>query len=316
MDTVEATRNTTSKKRKAHLVLVKTIAEADYIHVPRSNGCVDYLLELEGYKEDINLLGRTYLYDDVIERCLEAFKTCVRADRIEAMRQVENSWIEKRNTLAPATTDATLWSAFKEFYVNEFDKLDEDHILDNRRSRANSVIDSRIADLESRMDANETVVEDIGTAAFSAITRSPPREATSRVPPLVGTDSGSHHTAMSGMTSMNMQDIANAVSAILQNQGQGQMANNSTGQSRGNRNQTGPATATTNSPARVWKQWNKYCHTCGVHCGHDSTSCIRKKPGHKDEATWENKMGGNTKKDHLWMKWCHPTTFQAYDRPE
>ena len=36
-----------------------------------------------------------------------------------------------------------------------------------------------------------------------------------------------------------------------------------------------------------------YCWTCGTHCDHDSKICRVKKPGHKEEATWKNKMGGN-----------------------
>ena len=45
---------------------------------------------------------------------------------------------------------------------------------------------------------------------------------------------------------------------------------------------------------RTSRNANKhYCWSCGTHCDHDSKICKAKKPGHKDEAIWKNKMGGN-----------------------
>ena len=38
---------------------------------------------------------------------------------------------------------------------------------------------------------------------------------------------------------------------------------------------------------------NHYCWSYGTHCDHDSKTCKDKKPGHKDDATWRNKLGGN-----------------------
>ena len=64
-----------------------------------------------------------------------------------------------------------------------------------------------------------------------------------------------------------------------------------------------------------WRQWNKYCHSCGVvldekaGCGTSGgKDCYLKKDGHKDAATFTNKLGDNTKHDHLWKLWCEPVT--------
>ena len=47
-------------------------------------------------------------------------------------------------------------------------------------------------------------------------------------------------------------------------------------------------------PTRPFPAWiNKYCWTHG-HCNHTRSSCESKAPGHKNEATMENKMGGST----------------------
>ena len=39
--------------------------------------------------------------------------------------------------------------------------------------------------------------------------------------------------------------------------------------------------------------YKHYCWSCGTYCNHDSKICKAKKPGHEDEATWKNKLGGN-----------------------
>ena len=74
-------------------------------------------------------------------------------------------------------------------------------------------------------------------------------------------------------------------------------------------------TTNTKGVVTVYRQWNKYCHACGVvlydkrgcgtECGKD---CLFKKEGHKNEATFTNKMGGNTRRNHFWNLWCEPET--------
>ena len=64
-----------------------------------------------------------------------------------------------------------------------------------------------------------------------------------------------------------------------------------------------------------WWQWNTYCHSCWIilngksGCGTSGgKECYLKKKGHKDAAMFTNKMGGNTKRNHLWHLWCEPVT--------
>ena len=68
----------------------------------------------------------------------------------------------------------------------------------------------------------------------------------------------------------------------------------------------------------VYRKWNKYCYSCGVvlcgksGCGVGSgADCWNKKEGHKPDATFTNKMGGNDKRDHLWNLWCDPVTRKS-----
>ena len=46
------------------------------------------------------------------------------------------------------------------------------------------------------------------------------------------------------------------------------------------------------------KNVSKYCWTQGV-CSHDSSSCNNKAPGHQNNATFQNKLGGST-------RFCNP----------
>ena len=49
-----------------------------------------------------------------------------------------------------------------------------------------------------------------------------------------------------------------------------------------------------NSGYRKRKNVSKYCWTHGA-CAHSSNECSNKKPGHQDNATFSNKLGGSTR---------------------
>ena len=77
-------------------------------------------------------------------------------------------------------------------------------------------------------------------------------------------------------------------------------------------------TSTTGYVAQTnpWRQWRFWCYSCGCNLKHDSTQCPRPKRDHKKEATFENPMGGNTGRNKLRLKWCHPVTNKIFDQPE
>ena len=65
---------------------------------------------------------------------------------------------------------------------------------------------------------------------------------------------------------------------------------------------------------RPRRQWTGWCSTCGVVINHNSGDCFKPGPNHNKNATKANPMGGNTKRDHLWMKWCNPGDSSICDR--
>ena len=72
---------------------------------------------------------------------------------------------------------------------------------------------------------------------------------------------------------------------------------------------------TPNLTDRPRRQWNKWCSSHGVNLHHDSGDCNHEGPNHNKAATKDNPMGGNTKRDHLWMKWCNPGDNAICDHP-
>ena len=71
----------------------------------------------------------------------------------------------------------------------------------------------------------------------------------------------------------------------------------------------------TNTNTNTWRQWKYFCHTHGVNLNHASGDCPRPNEGHKKEATKCSPLGGNERRNHLWMKWCDPVTLDACDSP-
>ena len=68
----------------------------------------------------------------------------------------------------------------------------------------------------------------------------------------------------------------------------------------------------TDKPRRQWTNW---CWTHGVNLHCNSDNCRREGPGHIKTATKDNPMGGNTRRDHLHMKWCNPGDNSICDHP-
>jgi len=58
-----------------------------------------------------------------------------------------------------------------------------------------------------------------------------------------------------------------------------------------------------------WRQFTKFCWSCGVNLHHNSPDCDRKKKaGHSTTATYAKPEEGNVGRNHLWQQWCTPGT--------
>jgi hypothetical protein len=70
--------------------------------------------------------------------------------------------------------------------------------------------------------------------------------------------------------------------------------NGSKKKSRANRNLKNSASPTDKINPKTGRQWRRYCWSCGC-CDHWSRDCTEKKSGHKDNATFRNRMEGSDK---------------------
>ena len=78
---------------------------------------------------------------------------------------------------------------------------------------------------------------------------------------------------------------------FMQNTMQTFMDNSSNG--KGNKNGKGKGSPTSLINPKTGQPWKRYCWSCGC-CPHWGKNCSSKKPGHKDEASFRNRMEGSS----------------------
>mmetsp|Transcript_27576 Transcript_27576/g.57792 ORF Transcript_27576/g.57792 Transcript_27576/m.57792 type:complete len:157 (+) Transcript_27576:468-938(+) len=125
------------------------------------------------------------------------------------------------------------------------------------------------------------------------------------------TPSGLAHSAVDNRLD-KMEGMIQSIQQIVQLQ-QRQRGTHTNGSRHNNRNGWGTVRGDPNGP---WRQWKYWCYSCGTNLSHNTIDCHRTKnqlPDHdqfKTTATRDNPQGGNSKKDHLWLKWCDPGTYE------
>ena len=232
-------------------------------------------------------------------------------------------------------TSGGRWERFKALYIKELQQLTDDDIgVDNAAMKAQQALIARVDAFESKYESDVQTLNDNQLhleTAFQA----------SAIPSVVettgtGTVSGSiAGTAASGVVSptvladllREMRSLKSELHSIKNNRnralttagGGGGGGGGGSGSGSGNRtggNSGGNRNAAASSDE--WRQWNRWCYSCGCNLNHESTDCPTRKrrKDHKDEATQANPMGGNTSRSHLWNKWCNPVTNKSHDNPE
>jgi hypothetical protein len=135
-----------------------------------------------------------------------------------------------------------------------------------------------------------------------------------------GTMSGTH-VAASALTDMGDAAEVQALNQIVPALWAGTCPPSPRRPSPRPNNQAPPACGTPKAitkPTTEWRQWNVWCHSCGVNLNHNSPDCTwQHLPDHKDEATRDNPMGSPMKpnaqkKGHFWMRWCCPVTHTPF----
>ena len=290
------------KKQKAYIDIMEKITSRAY--VPSADGPVAYLKAMEHDKHCIDILSSSstvefeYSWETLIINCQSKIRSSGKHNNTY-LRLIEDRWESDVNA-----NKIGRWKRFKTLYIEELQKLVDDGIDNNALSTQQALI--------ARVDAFESKYEsEVQTLNNNQLHLETAFQASS-VPSMVETDgtgtvSGSiSGTAASGMQSMAMSDLLREMRAM-----KAELSDIKAG-GKGDKKKTTDALYT------VWRQWKFWCHSCGCNLNHDSEKCksARKKKGHKNEATIQNPMGGNTAKDAFFNKWWNPADHKPYDKPE
>lgn len=304
---IEAKVGSEVNRVKATLTLKKKISDRTYTN-DNENSFLTFMKAMEMDKEDIDILGASSVsYTDLMMYSQDAFRQSLRKDTI---RTINNEWGDYISGVPRPHDNRDVWTDFKLFYETAFREKEEDDILtDANKRRAHSAtelteINARLHDLESDTAQMES--------AFSAMTHNqrdyetPNYMASNPVPKTIGTTSADTVTALT--TAMSSPDIKQLFATLMREEISKALPQTT--------NEVTPPQSRGRTPRAGWDQWKFWCYTHGVNLNHTSANCHKPRPGHKQEATKDNPMGANTKRDHLWMKYCNPITFKIHDQPE
>ena len=248
------------------------------------------------------------------------------------MQIIDNGWAIAKASLKYAPT-STVFRAFKTHYSKH---LRENYIntkTNGKRQQAHAVeaLTATIEQLQTKVDNNAAEVarnaHQVHTIANTQdqMLAHPEAYSTHYVPSVV---SATTATTPSGLANSALQyggeftelkgtveSLAQQIQALTRLQQQGPTHTGAPP----NRNQRNSSRRPMGDPNGPWRQWKYWRYTCGTNLSHNSPECHkthRQKPSHhqyKDTATKDNPQGGNSSKDRLWMKWCHPATYEPHD---
>lgn len=222
---------------------------------------------------------------------------------LDKVQEYEDEWTMN---VQSQFADKDGWCYFKEFYEDKIEILEKSTDLQTINGRAN-LSQNISTELKDQMDyitqENHDLRQHMNVLQAHLAKLGQPGETQPMATVVTGSTAESTMSALSAATLENAT-LLKALMAKFDNPTQS-TGNQSTGKQ--NKDQ--------------WAQWNKWCYSCGVQLHHDSLSCPpnrKKKSDHVAKAptaTFNNKMGGNANRDHLWMKWCHPVTHKVHDTP-
>jgi len=247
-----------------------------------------------------------------------AFKKVVDSTVIQIM---DYEWT-RIGAAAPHTPPATTYRNFKkhycqglrEYYINSqmTSTSKKDHAY------AEDALTATVGHLQSEVDINRQNVSTIASTQDQMLTQ-PEAYSTHYVPSVVSSTTA---TTPSGLANSATDQRLDKLESMLQQLMQ--VFNNLNQQSSHSSNQNSNTNCTRRGTIRgdpngPWRQWKYWCYSCGTNLNHSSMDCHRTKKQHqnhnqyKSTATKDNPQGGNSNKDHLWMKWCDPGTWEQCD---
>ena len=263
---------------------------------PGTNGAEIYFQEID---DDITLLrqlGQAVLPCGVLMQVARnQFQQAHELKDIEKINTKWNTWVTKINTDRKDILNMkATWTAFKERYTNELGLL---YVYNKNKSNDKANLaqadDEWKADMTELVEATAFEVQSLQTAYKATIDNQTRPTNTISIPNTINStqDSLTMDTMKDICTKM-AREMGEAMVKALANQQPQQLANQQPQQQP--------------SKNKGWRQNTYYCWTCGCNSTHHSNQCKRRNEGHQDVATWENKLGGNTNRNWLRLKWVGP----------
>ena len=168
--------------------------------------------------------------------------------------------------------------------------------LDGKANLVAETQSRKIAELEEQLSSLANHTADIASAYYG--TRMEEQSMRSSVPPTIDTARDPAVQAILDNNKALSAQVATLINTLKNANYSGTSVANRDGRTKGN---------------GECRQFNQYCSSCGVNLSHPGKDCKTKKHWHNDAATFQNQMGGNSKKDHKWMKFLDPKTGKTVD---
>jgi len=264
-------------------------------HTMSAAGAKEYFQTIDNKQTMIVQLGhRLISYELIIASAQEAFQQS--GYDLKDVLSLESKWniiIENKDY---ATDTKIAYTAFKKHYNKGLSLLYVHHNTNKRKGSAhysNTEYESEDEDdWKSTVQQNHVDIDEM-KRAFHALTAQDIIPGMIPIPNAsIGGPAASNSTITPDKGQEDMKNwVMNAINTFK--------AENST-----NNKSTKPT-----KKVYDWRQFTKFCWSCGVNLHHDSPGCDRKKKtGHITTATYSNPQAGNVGRNHLWQQWCTPGT--------
>eukprot|EP00532_Pseudo-nitzschia_australis_P008137 CAMPEP_0168177398 /NCGR_PEP_ID=MMETSP0139_2-20121125/8426_1 /TAXON_ID=44445 /ORGANISM="Pseudo-nitzschia australis, Strain 10249 10 AB" /LENGTH=464 /DNA_ID=CAMNT_0008096433 /DNA_START=46 /DNA_END=1440 /DNA_ORIENTATION=- len=305
-DYIEEMTGATAAGNMRHQELLRGLINREY--VPGISTAELYFNQCETDQHRINAIGVAVIPDaQIMVGAQLAFRKVIDST---VMQLIDNAW----TTLSTASLYSPPDEVYRQFKVHYCKGLWEYYhnmqgSRGNRKNQAYAVdaLSDTVSQLQNELSLTQDNVCSIANTQDQMLAQ-PESYTTQYVPSVVSattasTPSGLAHSAVDN----RLDKLEGLFQQLVQQQLQG---NQSTAR---NNTRRGTIRGDPNGP---WRQWKYWCYSCGTNLSHNTIDCHRTKnqlPDHdqfKTTATRDNPQGGNSKKDHLWLKWCDPGTYE------
>ena len=270
-------------------------------YTPGKNGAAVYFQEIDDNQHLLYELGQAKLPNSLlVPKAQEAFQA---QHDLKDMTKIASTWKQMVKDNIHNSDTKEYWDAFKDHYEQELKLLYVQMSDKKTKGKAQYSADAMWRhNIQDELDATREELDTVSIALRTAISERVSLNKNT-TPSTVTVPTAALSTVGSALTpatfqGQGLEQLTAALVAALQ-------------ATNGNECQTTQPQGLPKSKAKVehpWRQWNQYCWSCGVQLNHNSATCKHPRQGHDNHlsATYEDQQGGNTKRNHLWGKWCGP----------